>query len=170
MVCPGIYRSGYPQKKNFPFLKKLGLRSVLFMCPEEYLPANVEFSDRHGIQILQYGVEGNKEPFIDIPDDVIRAALVQLVDPSNHPILIHCNKGKHRTGVMVGALRKTQNWSLTAIFDEYRRFAGTKVRMLDQQFIELFVPPGVYEKKLKEIEQRKKEVQMIMDQDAELTN
>jgi protein tyrosine/serine phosphatase len=45
---------------------------------------------------------------------------------------------QHRTGCLVGCLRKVQNWSLTSIFDEYRRFAGTKVRMLDQQFMELF--------------------------------
>lgn len=38
----------------------------------------------------------------------------------------------------MGCLRKVQNWSLTSIFDEYRRFAGAKVRMLDQQFMELF--------------------------------
>jgi protein tyrosine/serine phosphatase len=45
---------------------------------------------------------------------------------------------QHRTGCLVGCLRKVQNWSLTSIFDEYRRFAGAKVRMLDQQFMELF--------------------------------
>lgn len=38
----------------------------------------------------------------------------------------------------VGCLRKYQHWSLTAIFDEYRRFAGSKARFLDQQFIEMF--------------------------------
>lgn len=61
-----------------------------------------------------------------------------LLDVRNHPLLIHCNKGKHRTGCLVGCLRKVQRWSLTSIFDEYRRFAGNKVRILDQQFIELF--------------------------------
>jgi hypothetical protein len=29
MVCPGICRSGYPNKKNFPFLKKIGIKSIL---------------------------------------------------------------------------------------------------------------------------------------------
>jgi len=75
---------------------------------------------------------------VDIPEDAIRDALLVLLDSRNHPILIHCNKGKHRTGCLVGCLRKLQRWSLTSIFDEYRRFAGTKVRVLDQQFIELF--------------------------------
>ena len=29
MVSPGIYRSGYPNVKNLPFLKRLGLRSMV---------------------------------------------------------------------------------------------------------------------------------------------
>ena len=29
MVAPGVYRSGYPNKKNFPFLRKLGLKSIM---------------------------------------------------------------------------------------------------------------------------------------------
>ncbi|RKO82794.1 protein-tyrosine phosphatase, partial [Blyttiomyces helicus] len=53
-------------------------------------------------------------------------------------VLIHCNKGKHRTGCLVGCLRKLQHWSYTSIFDEYRRFSHPKSRSMDQQFIELF--------------------------------
>jgi len=29
MVAPGIYRSGYPNKKNFGFLKKLGVKTIV---------------------------------------------------------------------------------------------------------------------------------------------
>lgn len=29
MVAKGVYRSGYPNTKNFAFLKKLGLKSIL---------------------------------------------------------------------------------------------------------------------------------------------
>ncbi|CAM6090848.1 unnamed protein product [Calypogeia fissa] len=138
MVDQGVYRSGYPNSKNLSFLQKLKLRSVIYLCPEPYPQANVEFLEKNSIQLFHFGIEGNKEPFVDIPEDVIHDALKILLDSKNHPILIHCNKGKHRTGCLVGCLRKVQNWSLTSIFDEYRRFAGTKVRMLDQQFIELF--------------------------------
>ncbi|GBG77436.1 hypothetical protein CBR_g23885 [Chara braunii] len=109
-----------------------------YLCPEPYPEVNIEFLEKNGIKLFHFGIEGNKEPFVDIPEPVIREALKVLLDVRNHPILIHCNKGKHRTGCLVGCLRKFQNWSLTSIFDEYRRFAGTKVRMLDQQFMELF--------------------------------
>ncbi|BBN05176.1 tyrosine-protein phosphatase SIW14 [Marchantia polymorpha subsp. ruderalis] len=138
MVDQGVYRSGYPNSKNFTFLHKLRLRSVIYLCPEPYPESNLEFLKKDNITLFHFGIEGNKEPFVDIPEDVIRDALKILLDVKNHPILIHCNKGKHRTGCLVGCLRKVQNWSLTSIFDEYRRFAGTKVRMLDQQFMELF--------------------------------
>jgi len=138
LVAKGIYRSGYPVEKNFGFLKKLNLRSVLYLCPEEYPKANREFLAQNGIRLLHFGMNGNKEPFKDIPEDKVRRALAALMDPKNHPLLIHCNKGKHRTGCVVGCLRKQQNWALTYIFDEYRRFAGTKSRIIDQQFIELF--------------------------------
>ncbi|KAL0491875.1 protein-tyrosine phosphatase [Acrasis kona] len=49
-----------------------------------------------------------------------------------------CNLGRHRTGTVVGCLRKLQRWNLTSILEEYRRYAGTKVRIQNEQFIELF--------------------------------
>lgn len=89
-------------------------------------------------------------------------------DIRNHPVLIHCKRGKvwvnanfihdikftwmvkliffffffwvtqHRTGCLVGCLRKLQNWCLASVFEEYQRFAGAKVRVSDLRFIESF--------------------------------
>lgn len=95
---------------------------------------------------------------LKVPDDRIVSALSTVLDKRNHPMLIHCNKGKvrpppsclttelteggggikHRTGCLVGCLRKVQNWSSTATFAEYRSFSHPKSRSMDQQFIELF--------------------------------
>ncbi|KAH7474437.1 putative tyrosine-protein phosphatase DSP4 [Phytophthora ramorum] len=60
-------------------------------------------------------------------------------------MLIHRNKGKHRTGCLVGSLRKVQRWAFSSIFDEYIRFSAPKPRMMDQQFIELFKTERVTE-------------------------
>jgi len=107
---------------------------------EEYPSANLEFCRLNNIKLIQIGVEGNKEPFKVIPNQEIRKAIKELLDVSNHPILIHCNKGKHRTGCLVGCLRKVQGWGLSSIFDEYIRFAQPKARIVDQRCIELFDP------------------------------
>ena len=136
MVWRGIYRSSFPTKRNFRFLQQLGLRSVVYLCPEDYPESHTTFLADHGTQLLQFGLEGNKEPFDEIPEEAIRAALRAVLDRRNHPLLIHCNQGKHRTGCLVGCLRKVHRWSLVAIFDEYRLFAGRKARIVDQQFIE----------------------------------
>lgn len=138
MVNSWLYRSSFPKKKHFPFLRTLGLKSVLTLILEEYPEQNTEFLDDEGITFYQFGIPGNKEPFVQIPDDKIAAALVTMLDRRNHPMLVHCNKGKHRTGCLIGCLRKLQSWSLTTIFDEYRRFSFPKSRSMDQEFIELF--------------------------------
>lgn len=45
---------------------------------------------------------------------------------------------QHRTGCLVGCLRKLQRWCLSSVFDEYQRFAAAKARVSDQRFMELF--------------------------------
>lgn len=54
------------------------------------------------------------------------------------PIMVHQYLVQHRTGCLVGCLRKLQKWCLSSIFDEYQRFAAAKARLSDQRFIELF--------------------------------
>ncbi|KAG0669247.1 hypothetical protein C6P45_003963 [Maudiozyma exigua] len=138
-VVGEIYRSSFPRIENFDFLvKRLQLKSILVLIPEEYPVENLEFMKQSGIKLFQVGMSGNKEPFVNIPSDLLTKALEIVLDPKNQPILIHCNRGKHRTGCLIGCIRKLQNWSLTMIFDEYRRFAFPKARALDQQFIEMY--------------------------------
>ncbi|KAJ7964795.1 Tyrosine-protein phosphatase [Quillaja saponaria] len=138
MVDNGVFRSGFPDSANFSFLQTLGLRSVICMCPEPYPETNMEFLKANGIKLYQFGIEGYKEPFVNIPEDTIREALKVILDVRNHPVLIHCKRGKHRTGCVVGCLRKLQKWCLTSVFDEYQRFAASKARVADQRFMELF--------------------------------
>lgn len=64
MVNSWVYRSSFPKKKHFPFLKTLGLRSVLTLILEDYPEQNIQFLDENGIRFFQYGIPGNKEPFV----------------------------------------------------------------------------------------------------------
>ncbi|CAG8483323.1 9483_t:CDS:2 [Dentiscutata heterogama] len=99
------------------------------VAPDEFNKELRQFVNEQEIKVFHYKIDGNKEPFIEIEQKEINIR--------NHPVLIHCNKGKHRIGCLVGCLRKLQKWSLTSIFHEYRRFAVTKV-LADQEFIEIF--------------------------------
>ncbi|KAL4562994.1 hypothetical protein LXL04_027025 [Taraxacum kok-saghyz] len=140
VVDDGIYRSGLPDTINLSFLKTLGLRSIIYLCPEPYPEENLEFLNANAIQLHQFGIQKSKDknPIMEIQEGKIHDALRVLIDPKNHPVLIHCKRGKHRTGCLVGCLRKMQNWCMGAIHEEYKHFAGDKSRISDQIFLETF--------------------------------
>ncbi|KAL6346446.1 hypothetical protein AAG906_033242 [Vitis piasezkii] len=138
MVEENIFRSGLPSPINFPFLETLNLRSIIYLCPEPYPEENCKFLQSQNIRLFQFGIEGKKEPPVAMSTDTISEALKVLMDVRNHPILIHCKRGKHRTGCLVGCLRKLQNWCLSSVVEEYQRFAGAKSRINDMKFIETY--------------------------------
>lgn len=90
---------GFPKKKNFDFLRKLNLRTVLCvgcgarggsrpvdavattrtLVLEDYPATNLKFMRDHGIRLLQVGVAGNKEPFVDMPEERIILALQHIL-------------------------------------------------------------------------------------------
>ncbi|KAL0012224.1 hypothetical protein SO802_007332 [Lithocarpus litseifolius] len=138
MVDNGIFRSGFPDDANFGFLKSLGLRSVISLCPEPFPEVSKKFLKDNKIELFTFEIDSCKEPFVNIPEEKIRDALRVVLDVTKHPVLIHCKRGKHRTGCLVGCLRRLQRWCLSSVFDEYQRFAAAKARVSDQRFIELF--------------------------------
>lgn len=132
-----IYRSGFPQPSNFPFLKSLNLRSIIYLCPEPYPEQNLGFLRINNIKLFQFGIDGTKEQSA-MSSSAITEALKVIIDVRNHPVLIHCKRGKHRTGCLVGCLRKLQNWCMSAVVEEYKHFAGTKWRETDLKFLEKY--------------------------------
>ncbi|XP_050895365.1 uncharacterized protein LOC127101984 [Lathyrus oleraceus] len=109
-----------------------------YLCPEPYPEENLEFLKSQNIRLFQFGIEGKTEVSLPILSDSIMEALKILLDVRNHPVLIHCKRGKHRTGCVVGCFRKMQNWCLSSVFEEYQRYAGAKSRTTDLTFIEMF--------------------------------
>lgn len=114
-VVKGIYRSAFPQPWNLPALKKLGLKTIVCvsipkstaiaiysqafstLVDEPYTPSHVAFLKENGISHHRILVQANKDPDVKIPDTVMCRILELLLDKGNHPILIHCNKGKVRS-------------------------------------------------------------------------
>ncbi|CAH8309863.1 unnamed protein product [Eruca vesicaria subsp. sativa] len=138
MVEVGIYRSSFPKPEHFGFLTALNLRSIIYLCPEPYPEESLKFYEANNIKLFQFAIESQKDPPTPIPEDTVLAALKVLVDVRNHPILIHCKAGKHRTGCLVGCLRKVQNWCWSSVLEEYQKYAGSKSRQRDTACIETF--------------------------------
>ncbi|KAJ2496496.1 tyrosine-protein phosphatase siw14 [Coemansia sp. RSA 1972] len=141
MIAPGIYRSGFPNPKSQPFLLQLGLRTILYVYDGDCQPYHQDFIQSNSINYKHFRVAANKEPFEEMDHSLVAQILAEVLDTRNHPLLIHCNRGIRRVGCLVGCIRKLQGWAMTAIFDEYQRFSGTKIRISDQEFIEVFRHP-----------------------------
>jgi hypothetical protein len=98
-------------------------------------------------ELLHLGKEQTKKPWQPVSEEVVLLALALIMDPASYPLAIMCHLGRHRTGTVLGCLRKVQRWNLASIFEEYRRFAGAKVRQNNEEFIGIFdtdlvrVPP-----------------------------
>ncbi|KAF1849924.1 tyrosine-protein phosphatase-like protein SIW14 [Cucurbitaria berberidis CBS 394.84] len=137
-VLPGsIYRSSYPEEKNYGFLKDLKIKSILTLVPEPLSPEYQAFMTDAGIQHFHVHIRANKVE-VRVESSEMAKALRLIMDRANHPILIHCNKGKHRTGCTVACFRRIIGLDLDAIRDEYHTYAGVKARFLDEVFFENF--------------------------------
>eukprot|EP01119_Soliformovum_irregulare_P018209 TRINITY_DN5535_c0_g1_i1.p1 TRINITY_DN5535_c0_g1~~TRINITY_DN5535_c0_g1_i1.p1 ORF type:complete len:165 (-),score=18.97 TRINITY_DN5535_c0_g1_i1:13-507(-) len=138
-VEEGLYRSGVPNELNFPFLEKLKLKKIIYLAPEDPTEHLELFVDDQDIQLINLGnSDAHQNPWTPISEETVISALKIILDPNNYPLHIMCGLGRHRTGTIVGCLRKLQRWNFTSIFEEYRRYAGNKVRLVNEQFIELF--------------------------------
>lgn len=92
--------------------------------------------DSNGIRHVLFDMAGTKKA--DIPLAMMRSIIGLVADKTNHPMLIHCNQGKHRTGCVVGVLRLHHGWDRDSALDEYHKFAHPKVRPTDVQYLREF--------------------------------
>ncbi|RFU25432.1 Protein-serine-threonine phosphatase/Protein-tyrosine-phosphatase/4-nitrophenylphosphatase, partial [Scytalidium lignicola] len=127
LVLPGVYRSSYPQKEDFEFLRTLGLKSIVTLVKNDIPEDYKAFIESLGIKHFIIDMQGTKKEAIS---DSIMASIMELVlNPANHPILMHCNHGKHRTGCATAVIRHLSGWDLPAILAEYEGYASPKQRI-----------------------------------------
>lgn len=119
-VCAGVYRSGFPTRHNLRFLERLNLQTMISLEPTPYQPVVRAWIERCGITIVECTLQPNQEPFVVMDLPTVQRALRLMRSSAHHPLLVHGLRGKHRTGCLVGCLRRAQCWSLAATFDEYR--------------------------------------------------
>lgn len=97
--------------------------------PEDYRA----FMESQGIQHFVIDMQGTKKEPIS---QAMMASIMELVlNPANHPVLLHCNHGRHRTGCATAVIRHLSGWDLPAIITEYEGYASPKVRECDIQYI-----------------------------------
>jgi len=135
VVAPGIYRSSYPSDPHFTRLGDIGLTTIVTLVPEPLPLSYANFVSSNGITHHHIPILANKDENIYTDAAVVNQIMELMLDPENYPILIHCNKGKHRTGCMTACFRKITGWTDEACIQEYMQYSTPKERALDMAFI-----------------------------------
>lgn len=140
IVEEDLYRSGMPNELNFPFLEKLQLKTIIYLASEDISDKLADFVDDQGIDVIPLtpDEEESPAPWKPMSEEVVLSAMELLLDTRMYPAYVMCSQGRHRTGTIIGCLRKFQRWALSSIIEEYHRHADGRGRLANEQFIELF--------------------------------
>ncbi|GAM26203.1 hypothetical protein SAMD00019534_093780, partial [Acytostelium subglobosum LB1] len=141
IIEPQLYRTNSLYPVNFPFIKMLGLKTVVQLSPEVPIKAVTTFLEENNINLIHLGLKAWKADtsWKPVTEELIKETMEIVLNYDFYPLMITCTSGIHQTGVLVGCLRRLQNWNLTSILVEYRSFTGqSNTRYVNEQFIELF--------------------------------
>jgi protein tyrosine/serine phosphatase len=119
-VNDNYYRGAQPQGRDYADLAALGVKTIVD------LTADGEASATEASAVTNAGMRLVRIPLTthDQPSGVAVATFLALVnDPANQPVYVHCQGGRHRTGVMTAIYRMTYDgWSPDRAYAEMQQF------------------------------------------------
>lgn len=102
-VSSGVYRSRKPREEDLKHAAALGIRTVLSL--QRWMAhGEAEAAEGLGLRVLSVPMDGLVYPEFWKVDQ----AVALLADPALRPILVHCEHGRDRTGIVVAAYRISQ--------------------------------------------------------------
>ena len=111
-VVPGsIYRSKQPTASQLGRLvREKGIRTIVRFRTSRSLASDPKVSEETRF-VAQNGLRLFDLEFDPPPEESIRKLLEILDDETNHPVLLHCNRGVVRTGAAVAVYRmEREGW------------------------------------------------------------
>lgn len=139
-----LFRSAFPQDRNLDFLRHLRIRTLLVLVDTEPSDAYSAVLRDDDIRRIRVDIAPNKDGRVKSSLDSICEALLVVMDAANHPLHVHCNQGRHRTGCLIACLRRMQGWPMPDILAEYDAYASPKARDGDIRLIrDVFRPEAL---------------------------
>jgi protein tyrosine/serine phosphatase len=121
-VNDAYYRGAQPKPRDYADLARLGIKTVID------LTRNGE--SREPGAVAAAGMRFFRIPLTttDRPDEAAVNQFLHLVnDPVNQPVFVHCQGGRHRTGVMTALYRVTHDgWTADRAFEEMLKYEFEK--------------------------------------------
>jgi protein tyrosine phosphatase (PTP) superfamily phosphohydrolase (DUF442 family) len=128
VVEPGVLmRCGQPRVRELEQIRnEHGLRTVVCARGGTRHPLRGRWFHKEQAYCAHHGIRLEHMPFSDAatpPQAVFDRFLEILAQPESRPVLVHCEQGFHRTGILCAAYRiRVCGWSIERALDEMRSF------------------------------------------------
>lgn len=118
-VTARLYRSAQPTGPALEALARRGVKTIINLrMPGDIDPAEETFAHAHGIGYVSVPLAG-----FSAPTDEQIARVLDLIERSPGPVLVHCKRGADRTGTVIALYRmRRQGWSLDEAMAEAKRY------------------------------------------------
>jgi tyrosine-protein phosphatase SIW14 len=112
------YRGAQPDDRDYGDLAALGIRTVIDLTRDG---SAKERGLVEGVGMTFYRIPMTTS---DWPSEAAVTQYLELVnDPANQPVYVHCQGGRHRTGVMTAVYRMTEDgWTADQAYAEMKHF------------------------------------------------
>lgn len=128
-----LYRCSQPTPKTLErLIRDHGIRTVVTLREDTSRADQLEkaFCDARGVQFIRIppmswdGVQGTAPV-----EKGLKRFFEVVSDPTNHPILLHCCRGVHRTGLYTAAYRvEFERWSVRDALEEMQELGYHELR------------------------------------------
>jgi len=117
-INDNYYRGAQPDARDYADLAALGVKTVIDLTRDG--------RDEEPGLVRRAGMKFYRIPMTtsDRPSDAAVAQFLKLVnDPTNQPVYVHCQGGRHRTGAMTAVYRMTKDgWTADQAYTEMKKF------------------------------------------------
>jgi protein tyrosine/serine phosphatase len=117
-VNANYYRGAQPSGRDYADLAGIGIKTVIDLT-QDGDPAEPSIVQREGMKFFRIPMTTH-----ETPSAAKLAQFLTLVnDPANQPVYVHCQGGRHRTGVMTAVYRMTNDgWTADRAFAEMKQY------------------------------------------------
>lgn len=118
-VSTAIFRGSQPDLSQLPKIAALGIRTVVNLRTDDGIEDERNAARAAGLNFIQLGLPAFGRP----RDESIKAVLDAITTGQNQPVLVHCNRGADRTGVIVACYRiEYEGWTAEAALSEAKEY------------------------------------------------
>jgi protein tyrosine/serine phosphatase len=117
-INDNYYRGAQPETRDYTDLAAIGVKTVIDLTSDG-LEDEQALAERAGMKFYRIPLTT-----FDRPADAAVAKFLKLVnDPANQPVYVHCQGGRHRTGVMTAVYRMTHDgWTADQAYTEMKQY------------------------------------------------